>query len=321
MRASNAFKLPSYLADTLQQELPSARGQWWQRQDYLGKTLVDVHRVIVEDMYQADITVRPGFLQNIEPRVKILSVAFLLVMSALTRDLLSLTIFQGVLLLVALLSGLRLTSYLGRVWLPALGFSGVAMLPAIFSWITPGEACLVIYRGLSLQFGSFMLPDELAITYQGVMVVAFILLRTVNSLGLVMLLMKTTRWSILTKALGKLGMPGILVMVLDMTYRYLFLFLLLLDDYLLGRKSRLVGGEHYHSQLSWVGATLAGFLRLIVEYSREISAAMIARGYTGEIRSGLLQSPERKDACFFIVVIVIGIALWGGERVAQLICI
>lgn len=321
MRVSNAFKLPLYLTDTLQQELPSARGQWWQRQDYLGKTLVDVHRVIVEDMYQADITVRPGFLQNIEPRVKILSVAFLLVMSALTRDLLSLAIFQGVLLFVALLSGLRLTSYLGRVWLPALGFSGVAMLPAIFSWITPGEAWLVIYRGLSLQLGSFMLPDELAITYQGVMVAAFVLLRTVTSLGLVILLMKTTRWSILTKALGKLGMPGILVMVLDMTYRYLFLFLLLLDDYLLGRKSRLVGGEHYHSQLSWVGATLAGFLRLIVEYSREISAAMIARGYTGEIRSGLSQSPERRDACFVIVVIIIGIALWGGERFAQLICI
>ncbi|HEY3425068.1 MAG TPA: CbiQ family ECF transporter T component, partial [Negativicutes bacterium] len=248
---SDTFVLPQYLTDTIQQELPQAHGRWWKRKDYLEKTLVAVQEIIVEDMYQADVTVRPGFLQQVEPRVKVLGVAFLLVVSALTRELSSLAIFQGILLVAAMLSGFRLTAYLGRVWLPALGFAGVAVIPAVFNWITPGDAWWVIYSGLSLQIGSFTLPPELAITRQGLTVAAFVLLRATTSLGLVMLLMKTTRWSMVTKALGKLGMPGILVMVLDMTYRYLFLFLLLLGDYLLGRKSRLVGGEHYRSQLSW----------------------------------------------------------------------
>lgn len=274
---------------------------------------MDVHQVIVENLYQTDVRVRSSFLQRLEPRVKVLSALFLLVMSALTRDLFSLAVFQGVLLLVAWLSGLRLKSYLGRVWLPALGFSGVAVLPAIFSWITPGDAWFFVYHDFSLQIGSLMLPRELAVTQQGLTVAAFVLLRTVTSLGLVVLLMATTRWSMVTKALGKLGMPAILVMVLDMTYRYLFLFLLLLGDYILGRKSRVVGGERYRSALSWVGAALAGFLRLIVEYSREISAAMIARGYTGESHSELLQPFTAREACFFSVVVILGIVLWGGE--------
>jgi len=321
MSIKHSGALPKYLTYNEQQQLPIARKAWWQRQDYLEKTLVDIHRVIVENLYQKDVCLHPSFLQRLEPRVKVLGAIFLIVMSALTRDLFNLAVFQGILLLVALLSGLRLKSYLGRVWLPALGVSGVAVLPAIFSWITPGEVWLVIYHDLSLQIGSLVLPKELAITQQGLTVAAFVLLRTVTSLGLVILLMATTRWDMITKALGNLGMPGILVMVLDMTYRYLFLFLLLLGDYILGRKSRVVGGEQYRSRLSWIGSALAGFLRLLVEYSREISAAMIARGYTGEIHSGLSQSPGRREACFFIIVIIIGIALWGGEWFARLICI
>jgi cobalt/nickel transport system permease protein len=321
MRVSNTSILPKYLTISAQQELPKARKTWWQRQDYLEKMLVDVHQVIVENLYQTDVRVRSSFLQSLEPRVKVLSALFLLVMSALTRDLFSLAVLQGVLLLVAWLSGLRLKSYLGRVWLPALGFSGVAVLPAIFSWITPGDAWFFIYHDLSLQVGNFILPRELAITQQGVTVAAFVLLRAVTSLGLVVLLMATTRWSMVTKALGKLGMPAILVMVLDMTYRYLFLFLLLLGDYILGRKSRVVGSERYRSALSWVGAALAGFLWLIVEYSKEVSAAMIARGYTGEIHSELAQPFSAREACFFSVVVILGVVLWGGERLVRIICV
>lgn len=313
MSVSNNFTLPKYLSDAKQQELPPARMKWWQRQDYLGKTLSDIHKVIVEDMYQANTTAQPRFFQRIDPRVKLFSIAALLVMSALSRELFSLAIFQGVLLFAALLSGIRLTAYIRRVWLPALGFSGVAMLPAIFSWITPGEVYFVVYSNLSLQVGGFMLPQELAITYQGLTVAAFVLLRTVISLGLVLLLMATTRWSMVTKALGKLGMPEVLIMVFDMTYRYLFLFLLLLGDYVLGRKSRLVGTEQYRSQLSWVGASLGGFLRLIVQYSKEISSAMIARGYTGEICNEFSQSSDRRENGFFIVIVIMGIALLGGE--------
>ena len=86
------------------------------------------------------------------------------------------------------------------------------------------------------------------------------MLRSAASLGLVVLLVKSTRWALLTKAMGRLGVPNIFIMVLDLTYRYLFLFLLLFTDYLWGRKSRLVGVESNGEQLAWIGSALAGFL-------------------------------------------------------------
>jgi cobalt/nickel transport system permease protein len=128
------------------------------------------------------------------------------------------------------------------------------------------------------------------------------------------LLVKTTRWPALTKALQSLGMPAVFVMVLELAYRYLFLFLLLLTDYLLGRRSRMVGGESPLAGLEWVGGTLGGFLRLAGEYGQEIAAAMQARGFSGESQAVSAERPGMRDAALIVIVIVICSGLLGGAH-------
>ena len=131
-------------------------------------------------------------------------------------------------------------------------------------------------------------------------------------MGLATLLIKTTRWSLLTKALAKLGVPTGLVTVLDLTYRYIYLFLFLFMEYLLGRKSRLVGRESKLAPLAWIGGTISGFLRLTVEYSQELSEAMQSRGYCGEHFPGPSIQLHRLDLCFLLTVIILCYYASGG---------
>ncbi len=307
---------PTWLATNGACPLPAAKHRW-RRADYLTKTLADIQKIMAEDMVQAGVAARQGLLQAYEPRVKVAATVLLLLAVALTTSLHALAAFHGLLLLTALASGISLRSYLLRTWTPALIFAGVAVLPAIFSWVTPGSPLFVIYSGAEWRVGPLALPSELTVTRQGLTSAAMVMLRAAASLGLIVLLVKTTRWPALTKALHYLGMPAVFAMVLELTYRYLFLFLLLLADYLLGRRSRLVGGEAPLSGLRWTGGTLAGFLRLAGEYGQEIAAAMQARGFSGEIQTVPPQRPGKRDAALFVIVIIIGLGIVGGAKLGR----
>jgi cobalt/nickel transport system permease protein len=309
--------LPAWLAAAGHGPLPAARRRW-RRPDYLAKTLAGIQKIMAEDLLQTGVAARRGFLQALEPRVKTIAAAALLIAVALAASLPVLAAFHSLLFLAALASGLGPRPYLIRAWLPALVFAGLAVLPAIFSWVTPGDPLLIVYRGAGWHIGPLALPAELAVTRQGLTAAAMVLLRSAASLGLVALLVSTTRWAALTKTLQALGMPAIFALVLELAYRYLFLFLLLLADYLLGRRSRLVGGEPSMAKLEWVGGTLAGFLRLAGEYSKEIAAAMQARGFGGEAPPFPGVRPGLREAAFLVAVALIFVSLVGGKHLGQL---
>ena len=310
-------KLPTWLATTEYRPLMKPSSRWWRRADYLEKTLADIQQVMAEDMFQAGIATGEGWLQRIEPRVKVLGVGMLLFAVALAPTLTILAMVHMVLLLTARLSGIGWTAYLKRVWLPALVFAGIAMLPGVINWVTPGEAVVVLYQNMAWHVGSLWFPKELTITRQGITAACFVLMRASASLGLVVLLVKTTRWPVLTKAIGSMGLPIVFVMVLDLTYRYLFLFLLLLSEYLLGRKSRLVAVEKTGSGLVWIGSSLAGFFRMLWQYSHEINSAVVARGFTGDNHQTLSVHPAIRDLFFLIIVFIICIIVWGGAGFAR----
>lgn len=309
-------EIPGWLGAAEYGELPAVRRRWWRRTGYLEKTLADIQQVMAEDMYQSAIAAEAGVLQRIEPRVKLAGTGILLLAVALSPSLAALAAVHLLLVGVAMLSGVKICKYMKRVWIPALVFAGLAALPGTLSWVTPGDTVAVLYQGTGWHIGSFFLPEQLSVTRQGLMAAAFVLFRAAASLGLVTLLVQTTRWPVLTKAIGGLGLPAVFVMVLDLTYRYLFLFLLLLSEYILGRKSRLVAVETSQGRLTWIGGALAGFFRMLWQYSQEITAAMQARGYTGANPQSLPTRLAVLDVCFLSVVVLVAISMWGGSHFA-----
>ena len=152
-----------------------------------------------------------GLLQNLEPHVKVTGLLTVILLAALTQNLLFLMILNSIILFAALQSRIRLSDYFVRIWLPIFLFTGIAVLPGIINWVTPGEPLYTIYTNLTFSGHFFTLPTELTITRQGVKAALFVILRSAASLGIAMLLIKTTRWSVLTKVLAKYGLSNIIV--------------------------------------------------------------------------------------------------------------
>jgi cobalt/nickel transport system permease protein len=303
--------LPDWLQRTDPVELPQANNRGFGK-DYLEKTLSHINRVLTEDAGSSRISDYQGILQKLETPIKLLGIVALLIAASVTKSIAFLVCLNMVIFCTALQSGIRCKAFSIRVWLPTCLFAGIAVLPGIINWITPGEPLYTFYTGGALQLGYFTLPADLAITKQGLQAASFVVLRAGASLGLATLFIKTTRWSLVTQALAKFGLPSEIVTVLDLTYRYIYLFLLLLLEHLMGRRSRLVGVESESAKISWIGGTIAAFLRLTWGYSQEINYAMQSRGYCGEHYSTV---PIRLRSCDGIFLVVIAVlcycAMWG----------
>lgn len=302
--------LPGWLQQTEHVELPQAKNRGFGK-DYLEKTLSHINRVLTEDAASSELSEYHGLLQRLDTPVKLFGIVALLITASLTKSIGFLVGLNIVIFCTAIQSGICWKAFGIRVWIPTCLFAGIAVLPGIVNWITPGEAIYTFYTGVTLQLGYFTLPADLTITKQGLQAASFVLFRAAASLGLATLFIKTTRWSLVTQALAKFGLPAEIVTVLDLTYRYIYLFLLLLSEHLMGRRSRLVGVESESAKISWIGGTIAAFLRLTWGYSQEINYAMQSRGYSGEHYSTVPIHLRSSDSIFLVVIAVLCCcALW-----------
>jgi len=75
------------------------------------------------------------------------------------------------------------------------------------------------------------------------------------------------------------------VLVLSMSYRYIFLFLHTTNGLFLARKSRMVGRTTGSEQRRWITGTMGTLMSRAFKMSNDVYAAMLARGFTGELRA------------------------------------
>ena len=68
-------------------------------------------------------------------------------------------------------------------------------------------------------------------------------LRVCVSVSLAILLILTTQWADILKSLRVFRVPSVFILILAMTYRYIFLFLHTANGMFLARKSRIVAHD------------------------------------------------------------------------------
>ena len=212
---------------------------------------------------------RSGYLQSLDPRVKLIG-SLLLIFAALCSRRLWVTasIFLAAVVL-ARLSRIPLRLLGMRVWLGVLFFTGCIALPAVFT--TPG---LTIWQLPLLGW---------SVTSQGLSSAVHLLMRAETSATWVSLVVLCTSWTHVLKVLRTLRVPVTAVVILGMTHRYIFLLLQLAHEQFEARRSRLVGLLS-PQQRRRVAASSAGvLLDKSVQLSGEVFSAMQARGFRGEV--------------------------------------
>jgi cobalt ECF transporter T component CbiQ len=260
---------------------------------------VDINHTLEQSVFAERIARGPGLLQALDPRLKILSALLLLLAVSLSRSLLVILSLYFLALALAFFSRIPLGFFVKRVWLLIPFFTGLIALPALF--ITPGP---VLAR----------LPLGLVVTQTGLTTAVFLLLRVGTSVSLAVLLVLTTPWNSLLKALGVLRLPAVVILILGMTYRYIHLLLHLTNDMFLSRKSRLLRRMNGPEERRLIAATSGTLLNKSLQVSSEVYLAMQSRGFRSYPRT--LDTFKMRTADWLagsLVVVTAAAAIWLGK--------
>jgi cobalt/nickel transport system permease protein len=244
---------------------------------YVAKTIEGASGVLRQALVADDTAAHDRLLQRIEARVKLIAALALLVATSLLHHITSLLLMYAATLVLALSAGLSLAFFVKRVWLFVPMFTGVIVLPATLSLITPGDVVVP----LGTWFG-----HEVGITRQGLTAAGLIVLRVATSISLVVLLTLTTTWTKLLTSLRALHVPKMFVLVLAMAYRYIFHLLSAVTDMYTARKARTVAADidAQHGR-AFVAASAGALFGKAHALSEEVYLAMVSRGYTGDVRT------------------------------------
>jgi cobalt/nickel transport system permease protein len=271
---------------------------------FVAKTLEGASGVLRQAMSSEDIAAGRGLLQRLDPRVRLVTMIGLLVVVALVHSLPILAGAYVATVALAVASGLSLGFFIKRVWLFIPIFTGIVVLPATLSVVTPGEILLPLWHWHGHTHG---------VTEQGLHGAGIIVARVATSISLVVLLTLTTSWGRLLAALRALGVPKIFVLIIGMAYRYLFLLLDAVDDMYTARKARTLTAGAGRRQVAegrrFVAAGAGTLFGKAHQLSEEVHQAMTARGYTGNARTLTGFRLRAADAAWTAAVLALAVAL------------
>ena len=200
-----------------------------------------------EAIFSDEIAAKKGLFQSIGPGVKLLFLAAAVVFSSFTQNIYHIMALYLIIAALAFVSGVNIIYFLKRVWVFIPLFTLFIAIPAAFM--------------------------------QNLEAAAIFVARVATCVSAVVLVTITTRHSRLLKALKAIGVPAIFVQVLDMTYRYIFLFMKAFEEMHLSLKARLIKRLDAKSSQHWIAGRIGSLFRRSIRMSEEVYMAMVARGY------------------------------------------
>jgi cobalt/nickel transport system permease protein len=273
---------------------------------FVAKTLDGAAGVLRQALAADESATGRGLLQRVDPRVKLVTIVGLLVVVGLLRNLPTLVGCYLATLPLAAASALPVRFFVKRVWLFIPIFTGVVVLPATLSVVTPGDVVLTLWHWHGRPEG---------FTAQGLHGAALIVIRVATSISLVVLLTLTTQWTRLLAALRAVGVPRIFVLVIGMTYRYVFVLLGAVTDMFTARRARTVARPtDVREGRRFIAATAGTVFGTAHQLSEEVHQAMVARGFRGEARSLEVFRLRAVDAAWTVAVVLAAVAVLLADR-------
>jgi len=237
--------------------------------NFLERTLASFLKAVEHALEAEELAKADGLLQRLDPRVKVVGILTLVVAAAMAHKLWVIGLVFAIAVSLAAASRVSPLLLAKRVWIPVLFFTGVIALPAPF--VTPGRTVW--------HLPGFGWP----VSAQGLTSAGYLISRVETAATLSVLLILSTPWTYVLKALRVLRVPVVVVVILGMAYRYIFLLLESARDMLESRRSRMVGklkgAEHRRLAAASVGVLMSKTMQL----SGDVYSAMLARGFHGEV--------------------------------------
>jgi len=243
-----------------------------------------------------------SLIHRLDPRTKFIASLAFIISLVLTpiRNWQAFVLYFGLIATLLIISKLPPLYVLKR---SLVIFPFVLLIAVFIPFFKPGEIA-----------GSYNIwLWKVSVTYDGLLILANVAVKAWLCIFSLILLSATTKFGDLLKGLKQLGVPEVIVLILSFMYRYIFV---LVDEVMRMRRardSRNFGGGRLR-QLKMLGNMIGTLFIRSYERGERVYAAMLARGFDGEVRSLHQLNFKKVDAYFGVtfglVLASLGIIFW-----------
>lgn len=253
------------------------------RHNFLQKSIHKMKETLSEELVTERYAAGNGILQSMDARLKLGAALLFIIMTGLIRSIPILVCLWAFTVILMFISGLPVFTLQKRIWgiIPLLTL--LASIPAMLNIIIDGTPLLMIYQtSQPTTWLGVHLPASIYVSKQGFGAAVFLFLRVGLSISMGVLLTITTPVASLLKSLQIIGIPSLVVMIIEMSYRYLVLLLCLSIEMFEARSLRTVGYLSMKTKRAQFGSSMAALFSRSMTLADEVYLAMTARGYTGQ---------------------------------------
>ena len=265
------------------------------------KTADSIAHAITEVLQNEELAARPGLLQRLDPRIKLLTLVLFAVTASLVHSVWVLVALIGVTSVLAAASRVGVGSFERKVWASAGLLAFLLAAPSAMQIFTPGPVVVPL--------GPFSLTEP------GLMGAATLTTRVVAAAGFALLVVWTMRWSDLLKALSAMRLPDVVVATLAMTQKQILTLLRTVEQIHLARESRTLTRGSARADRAWVTERMAFVVRKSMKTADDVYDAMLSRGFTGAMPSLVKLRLRPRDWAWSVASIALCAAILYVDRV------
>ncbi len=239
---------------------------------WMEQTLLATLNFLRNSVSNDELATKIGFLQQREPRTKLLGIIVLLISTLIATHIIELLSIYALVLALAYFSCISITFFLKRTLLFIPIFSFFIILPAIVNPATIGDPLV------SLK----IVEHTFVITSTSIITAIRLLLRVIVSVSLAVLLVLSTQQQTLLNVLSSFKVPRIFVMITRICFRYVYLFLDIILNKQLAIKSRVGFINSTRTSQRLAAMNISGLWLRAYHIQTQVYSAMLSRGYSGD---------------------------------------
>ena len=192
---------------------------------FLEKGLHRLSNIVQSGYAHWELSCRVGLLQRIDARVKVLFLALFLVIVSLKRAIAPEAGIAAFVVLLFALSHLEVFVIYRKVLAFGFIFGVLVPFPVMFNLLSDGAMLFPVVRlAHSYDLWIYHVPAVIGVTHDGVQGIALLFLRVTNSVALSLLVLYTTPFTDIMKALRIFRVPDTFIIIITLSYKYMFVF-------------------------------------------------------------------------------------------------
>lgn len=282
------------------------------RAPFLEKGMVRLSEMIRTAYAQWEFASKQGLFQKVDARIKILFLIFFLILVSLKKEILPEIAIGFFIFSLMLLSRLKVFHLYRKIFLLSIIFGFLMALPSALNLFKPGDILWELLRlSQPYEIWIYTVPQTIGVTKEGLYGLGMITLRVCNSLALTLLLFYTTPFQEIIRALKIFRVPDAFLIVITLTYKYLFLFAKIVEEMHLAKKSRLLREPRTQEAREWVVGRMAFLFRKTRRRAEEVYHAMLCRGFSDRIQIQDMPKLRLQDGVAGVFLLLVGgLFLW-----------